>query len=128
MVEDDPNLSIVIKDYLEMLNYNTTLCKDGEEGLTEFTNGSYNLVILDIMMPKKSGISIYRSIRAGADTRGIPVIILTGIERGEGFDFHAWVGDNQIPPPELFLEKPIQVAGFLESVAGAINAKKANTQ
>ena len=54
LVEDDPNLSMVIKDYLEMLNFNTTLCKDGEEGLTEFTNGKYDLVILDVMQTQKN--------------------------------------------------------------------------
>ena len=75
LVEDDPNLSMVIKDYLEMLDFNTTLCKDGEEGLTEFTNGKYDLVILDVMMPKKDGFSVAEDIRKFDEQT--PIIFLT---------------------------------------------------
>lgn len=75
LVEDDPNLSMVIKDYLEMLDFNTTLCKDGEEGLTEFTNGNYDLVILDVMMPKKDGFTVAEDIRKFDDHT--PIIFLT---------------------------------------------------
>jgi DNA-binding response OmpR family regulator len=74
-VEDDPNLSIVVKDYLEMLDYATTLCKDGEEGLTEFNKGKYDLVILDVMMPKKDGFSVAEDIRKFDENT--PIIFLT---------------------------------------------------
>lgn len=75
LVEDDPNLSMVLQDYLEMLNYNTTLCKDGEEGFNEFSNNSYDLVILDVMMPKKDGFSVAEDIRKFDDIT--PIIFLT---------------------------------------------------
>ncbi len=75
LVEDDPNLSLVVKDYLEMLDYETRLCKDGEEGLAEFLNGQYNLVILDIMLPKKDGFSVAEDIRKIDQL--IPIIFLT---------------------------------------------------
>ena len=75
LVEDDPNLSMVIKDYLEMLDYDVTLCKDGEEGLTEFTNGNYDLVILDVMMPKKDGFMVAEDIRKFDEQT--PIIFLT---------------------------------------------------
>jgi two-component system, OmpR family, response regulator len=58
-----------------MLNFNTTLCKDGEEGLTEFTSGNYDLVILDVMMPKKDGFTVAEDIRKFDDHT--PIIFLT---------------------------------------------------
>jgi DNA-binding response OmpR family regulator len=75
LVEDDPNLSLVIQDYLEMLNYKTNVCKDGEEGLNEFKKGNYHLVILDVMMPKKDGFSVAEEIRRSDDKT--PIIFLT---------------------------------------------------
>ncbi len=75
LVEDDPNLSFVIKEYLEMMDYDTTLCKDGEAGLTEFNRGKFNLVILDVMMPKKDGFSVAEDIRKVDDLT--PIIFLT---------------------------------------------------
>ncbi len=75
LVEDDPNLSLVVKDYLELLDYETCLCKDGEEGLAEFLNGHYDLVVLDIMLPKKDGFSVAEDIRKVDQL--IPIIFLT---------------------------------------------------
>lgn len=75
LVEDDPNLSLVIQDYLEMLDYNTTVCRDGEEGLAEFTKNSYDLVILDVMMPKKDGFSVAEDIRKFDELT--PIMFLT---------------------------------------------------
>lgn len=75
LVEDDPNLSFVIQDYLEMLDYSTTVCKDGVEGLTEFTKNTYDLVLLDVMMPKKDGFSVAEDIRKFDDLT--PIIFLT---------------------------------------------------
>jgi DNA-binding response OmpR family regulator len=128
VIDDEPDVVKYLISVLEDNGYDVISATDSVRGLEMAEKQSPDLICLDIMMPKKSGISIYRSIRAGANTCTIPVIILTGIEKGDSFDFHTWVGDDQIPPPELFMEKPIQVAGFLESVAGAINAKKADTQ
>lgn len=75
LVEDDPNLSFVIQDYLEMLDYNVTVCKDGEEGLAEFTRNTYDLAILDVMMPKKDGFSVAEDIRKFDELT--PIMFLT---------------------------------------------------
>lgn len=75
LVEDDPNLSLVIQDYLEMLNYDTMLCKDGEEGLMEYRRKKYDLLILDVMMPKKDGFSLAEEIRETDDQT--PIMFLT---------------------------------------------------
>lgn len=75
LVEDDPNLSLVVKDYLEMMNYQTVLCRDGETGLKEYTANKYDLVILDVMMPRKDGFSLAEDIRKFDEKT--PIIFLT---------------------------------------------------
>ncbi len=75
LVEDDPNLSLVIQDYLEMLNYKTRLCRDGQEGIDQFRKNKYDLVILDVMMPKKDGFTVAQEIRKVDEA--IPIIFLT---------------------------------------------------
>ena len=75
LVEDDPNLSLVVQDYLEITGYKTKICKDGEEGLEQFQKEKYDLVILDVMMPKKDGFTLANDIRkTDSDT---PIIFLT---------------------------------------------------
>ncbi|MEA3480172.1 MAG: response regulator, partial [Bacteroidota bacterium] len=63
LVEDDPNLSMVLQDFLEMLSYDVTACADGNEGLSEYKKGSFDLCILDVMLPKKDGFTLAEDIR-----------------------------------------------------------------
>lgn len=75
LVEDDPNLSMVLKDYLEILFYETTLCDDGEEAIDTFKHNSFDICILDVMLPKKDGFTLAREIRKV--NKDIPIIFLT---------------------------------------------------
>lgn len=75
LVEDDPNLSMVLQDYLEMLNYNVILAKNGDEGIKAFRQKKFNLCILDVMMPKKDGFTLAEEIRD--DDKEVPIIFLT---------------------------------------------------
>ena len=63
LAEDDPNLSLVLKDYLEMLGYNVLLCRDGVEALTVFKTTHFDLCIFDVMMPRKDGFALAQEIR-----------------------------------------------------------------
>ena len=87
LVEDDLNLRIVLKDYLEMLGYEVHIAVDGEEGYRCFLEKKPNLCILDVMMPKKDGFTLSREIR-NIDQL-VPIVFLTakGLkeDRIEGF-------------------------------------------
>ena len=75
LVEDDPNLSMVLKDYLEMLGYAIELCSDGEEGFKMYKKKKFDLCIFDVMMPKKDGFTLAEDIRL--TDQNIPIIFLT---------------------------------------------------
>jgi DNA-binding response OmpR family regulator len=75
LVEDDPNLGQILSDYLRLKEYDPTLCIDGEIGLETFKTGKFDLCLLDIMMPKKDGISLAKDIRLL--NKDIPIIFLT---------------------------------------------------
>lgn len=75
LVEDDPNLSLVLVDYLEMLTYETVLCRDGIHGLNTFKSTHFDLCILDVMLPKKDGFSLAEDIRIINEL--IPIVFLT---------------------------------------------------
>ena len=75
LVEDDPNLSMVLQDYLEMIGYAVDLGIDGEQGLMLFNKNKYDIVVLDVMMPKKDGYSLAADIRK--KDKHIPLVFLT---------------------------------------------------
>ncbi len=75
IVEDDHNLGKVLSEYLSMKGFETKLAENGEAGLAAYRAGNYNMIILDIMMPKKDGFTLAREIRIL--DKEIPMIFLT---------------------------------------------------
>ena len=75
VIEDDKNLGKVLTDYLTSKNYQVQLAEDGEVGFDFFINHNYDIIILDIMMPKKDGFSLVKDIRK--INKDIPIVFLT---------------------------------------------------
>ena len=75
LVEDDNNFGSILRDYLILHSYQTTLAKNGIEGLEKFRKHNYDLCILDVMMPFKDGFSLASDIRSINDE--VPLIFLT---------------------------------------------------
>jgi DNA-binding response OmpR family regulator len=112
LVEDDPSLGFVIKDNLSLKGYDVTLCRDGEEGEKSFLKASYNLCIFDIMLPKKDGFSLARSVRK--KNTSIPILFLTAKsmveDKLEGFRTGA---DDYITKPFSLEELLCRIEVFL---------------
>ncbi len=81
LAEDDPNLSMVLKDFLEMQGYKVILCNDGQQASVTFKMYAFDICILDIMMPKKDGFTLAEDIRKINPT--IPLVFLTAREQKE---------------------------------------------
>jgi len=75
LVEDEPGLQLTLTDRLESEGYRVDTASDGEEGLTKGRTGTYDLLILDVMLPRKNGFDVCRDLRQ----QGIqsPIIMLT---------------------------------------------------
>lgn len=75
LVEDEKNFGMILKDYLTMNDYKVVLCEDGDQGLTSFKQGKFDLCIIDVMMPKKDGFTLAFEIKEFDAT--VPFIFLT---------------------------------------------------
>lgn len=75
VAEDDENLGQILNEYLGLKGYQTTLCRDGEQGAAAFKPGKFDLCILDLMMPKKDGFQMATEIKE--IDPDIPIIFLT---------------------------------------------------
>lgn len=80
--EDEPGMRMGLKDNLEFENYEVDLAEDGEKGLNLLLENKYDLIILDVMMPKMSGFDVCKSARKKGITT--PIILLTA--KGEEID------------------------------------------
>ena len=75
LCEDDENLGMLLREYLQAKGYTAELCPDGEAGYRAFMKTKFDICVLDVMMPKKDGFTLAQEIRqANAE---IPIIFLT---------------------------------------------------
>jgi Response regulators consisting of a CheY-like receiver domain and a winged-helix DNA-binding domain len=97
VVEDDPDIQDSLKAFLENVGYTITIAGDGLEGYCEFEKGQFDLVLLDIMLPKIDGYAVCEMIRKKSQ---IPIIMLTAMGEEEdqlkGFDLNI---DDYITKP-----------------------------
>ena len=75
LAEDEPALGLIIKESLETRNFKVLLCENGEKALQIYKQENPELLVLDVMMPKKDGFTLAKEIRLEDDT--IPIIFLT---------------------------------------------------
>lgn len=75
LVEDDPSLGFVVKDNLAIKGFDVTLCTDGLTGEQAFHSQPFDLCIFDVMLPKKDGFSLARSVRQ--NNVDVPILFLT---------------------------------------------------
>lgn len=111
-VEDDETLAFVTKDNLELQNYEITHCLDGEEALDTFKKGTFDLCILDVMLPKMDGFELAKHIRKLNSE--IPIIFLTAKSLKED-KIHGLKlgGDDYITKPFSIEELILKIEVFL---------------
>ncbi|MCH5238932.1 MAG: response regulator transcription factor [Muribaculaceae bacterium] len=117
LCEDDENLGMLLREFLQAKGFNADLCSDGEKGYQEFLKGKYDLCVLDVMMPKKDGFTLAQEIRNV--NREIPIIFLTAKNLKEdileGFKIGA---DDYITKPFSMEELVFRIGAILRRVKG----------
>lgn len=100
VIEDDPFIQELIREYLKAQGYEVETANDGAEGYKKFKTGSFNLILLDVMLPNMDGYSVCKMIRKQSTT---PIIILTALSEEKdqlhAFDLEA---DDYLAKPFSF--------------------------
>ncbi len=113
LIEDDPTLSFVVKDSLQDKGYEVINCPDGETGFQQFMKHNFDMVLMDVMLPKKDGMSIAAQIRKKNET--IPILMLTSKSMDDdkiaGFQSGA---DDYITKPFNMQELILRIEVFLK--------------
>jgi DNA-binding response OmpR family regulator len=126
LAEDDSNLGSLLQNYLNAKKYDTMLCINGNQALEAFAKTSFNLCILDIMMPEMDGLTLAREIRL-TDSE-IPIIFLTARNQKEdvieGFKSGA---DDYITKPFSMEELIYRIEAILRRTTGNVINKKEET-
>jgi CheY-like chemotaxis protein len=79
LVEDENALAQMYSDRLKVDNHELTLANNGEAGLTAAQAGEFDIILLDIIMPKMNGLDVLKQLKADPRTKKVPVYLLTNI-------------------------------------------------
>ena len=117
LCEDDENLGMLLREFLQAKGFNADLCSDGEKGYKAFVKNQYDLCVFDVMMPKKDGFTFAQEIRL-VNTE-VPIIFLTAKALKEdileGFKIGA---DDYITKPFSMEELVSRIGAILRRVRG----------
>lgn len=135
IVDDEPDVLTYLSSVLEENGYASVSAKDGVEGLEVLRKEKPDLVLLDLMMPKKSGITMFQELRKDETLSNIPVVIVTGVSEVTGVDFRNFMykqplrdekkfvettGLTKYTIPDGYIEKPISPDELIKVVKEAL--------
>ncbi len=117
VVEDDPKILSFIRKGMKEQGFTVETCSDGDEGWAHASAGAYDVIVLDIMLPGRDGLSILRSLRESKNT--VPVLLLTARsaldERVEGLDLGA---DDYLTKPFFMDELIARIHAVVRRASG----------
>ena len=135
IVDDERDVITFLSAILEENGYTSISAKDGVEGLDLLRKENPDLVLLDLMMPKKSGITMFQELRKDPELSSTPVIVVTGVSDVTGVDFRNFMykqplrdektfvettGLTKYTVPDGYVEKPIDPDELIQAVKKAL--------
>ena len=128
IIDDDDDVILFLKTILADHGYDATEARNGAEGWDRIQSEKPDLVLLDLMMPQRSGISLLMELKRDKNLKGIPVIMVTGVAGETGIDLEAFLkrslgkgsGDESIRP-DGYLEKPVEPDRLIDLVKAFID-------
>ena len=119
VIDDNPDVRLFSVALLEKNGYTVMVAEDGESGLNMIKAEKPDLVILDVLMPRQSGVRLYRELKTAKSLKNIKVIVLGEIARKAFLKSQKVLtefGDADVPEPEIYLEKPVEPEELAEAI------------
>lgn len=118
VADDEPHILRVVKDKLANAGFTVMTASNGEEALEAARREKPALVLLDVMMPKMNGFDVCRALRAEAEFKGVPILLLTA--RGQEIDRHMGLEAGA----SEYITKPFSPRELLATVQAQLEAAK----
>jgi len=119
IVDDELNMRIFLCNLLGNCGYEPIDASGKDEGMQKALSEKPALIILDVTMPKESGIQMYRELKAHEDLKKVPVIMVSTIDK-KTFSFYqkfqSTPRDKGVPEPGAYLEKPLEAEELIRLV------------
>ena len=117
VIDDEADVVIYLKTTLiDDCGFEVFAASNGKEGLALIRKHDPALVCLDILMPKSTGLSLYKAMKSTPELRRIPVLIISGLEMEHDMETYL----ENLPAPEAYLEKPVPPEVLIDTVTALV--------
>jgi CheY-like chemotaxis protein len=117
IIDDEPDIITYYKAILEDDGHTIFTANNAEEGMNKLKESRPDLILLDLLMPHKTGIKLFSELKkVDGPYSNIPVILATGIKDEKGGDHKKFFEGLRARKPDAYLEKPVEPADLLKTV------------
>ena len=120
IVEDEDVLSAVLEEKFKDVGYDVAVARDGEEAETMAAKFKPNLILLDLILPKKDGLAVLESLKSDSEMKLIPVVVLSNLEGDETIKKALFLGAE-----DYFVKTQHPLAEIVEKVEAIFTESKA---
>jgi twitching motility two-component system response regulator PilH len=116
VIDDEPDQTTYVSTLLQDQGWETRTANSADEGLALAREEPPDVVLLDVMMPERGGLSTLIALRKDDKTRSVPVVLVTGIQDTLTHDFAAFLDRFKKHHPDAYLEKPVDREKLLKTL------------
>lgn len=123
IVDDELDMRVFISTLLETNGFKPVSASDGKEGLELARSKKPALIIMDVMMPRESGIFMYREVKKDPELRKVPIIMVSALAKKTFFHSQKVMDEyegGKIPEPAAYIEKPPDADELLAAVKNVL--------
>ena len=121
VIDDEVDMTTYLSTILEENDFEVRTANEARTGETLIRESTPDIVLIDLMMPGRSGVQLFVRLRGDAATRDIPLVMVTGIKEQMGIDWGEIVDQFKARRPDGFVEKPVDPEALMKVVTGVLS-------
>jgi len=122
IIDDEPDTTTYLSALLPDHGWQVRTANRADEGLALLTAERPDVLLLDLVMPERGGLSILVAVRKDPALAGLPIVVVSGVQQSLTADYHAFLGRFKHFHPDAYIDKPIDPKQLLETVDSVTSA------
>lgn len=124
VIDDEPDLTTFISTILETDGFQVRTANDASAGEELILQQPPDVILMDLMMPGRSGVHLFARLSKNETTKDIPMVMVTGIKDQMGVDWGEVAGQFSVRQPDGYVEKPIDPDRLMSVVRGVLSGER----
>jgi DNA-binding response OmpR family regulator len=124
VIDDEPDLTAFISSILETNGFEVRTANDATSGEDLIFQQTPDVILIDLMMPGRSGVQLFARLSKSEVTKDIPLVMVTGIKDQMGIDWGEVAGQFKVRQPDGYVEKPIDPDRLMSVVRGVLSGER----